>query len=621
MKGTACNIDALVVNELEGLAGANRMRKGARVICGSSFLCAHRHDLVGNELLVVVQTHAEEVGARLCLHVARAGVQLRRAHARRMILVVGDRDVVVNTMVALLGERRRHNVAGIALGNFGRRRIQVARQVAGLRATNRVLVVEDGSRNLVLDQVGAQRVCARHNLRGDLLPLNARVVIRLGGIEGAAPVGLRVLIEDDRVRCRRRIAGSVDGVERVVGLSVTHHLDEQLVVRGKTRGHVVALFVLKDRLNLEVRNGREPDGANALRVGRGDGVLVGNRTVAKALAAVVVAVDDLLIVLGLAVYVDKLGRNRIARLIEADLRIAAVVVIGRLAANLDLTKMAVIGAVVRVDLAVSCCRNCHAAINRDGGDVVERATVRLPQGREQVPVALVGSIERDGVAVRLFNVVLIRIRLAEGISGLSVTRGDSHQEAIEDIAVLDIGATVDDSSYVSILLNLKILAQNNGGVAPRRVGHRIGVVIRPAKRIECQRLRRNPVKGDVLLVVIGDTLSVLVVSHHTNVHRVAATDVGGRAIGELDLDFVGRLLYGTVAVRAAALSRAFERIGSKVGRLGHCAGAVMPPIIVGILLAQLTGTGIFNQLELKIAIDIPKRQVGSTILRLNLSYG
>ena len=250
----------------------------------------------------------------------------------------------------------------------------------------------------------------------------------------------------------------------VVRLPIPHHLDEQLVARGKiTRRHFIVLIVLKDRLDLKVRNRRELDGANAFFFSRGDGVLVGNRTIAKGLAAVVVAGDNLLVVLCLLVYVNERVGNAVARLIDADLCVSAVVIVVLLAANLDLADMALVGTVIRRYLASARFRNHGGSIKGNGGDVVVR-TIRLAQSGEQVPVVCVGRVKSDGGAGRLLNAVLIRIGLAEGVGGLFSARRDAHQEAIEDIAVLDLGAT-DNVALIdlgtSVSLNLKILAQDN----------------------------------------------------------------------------------------------------------------------------------------------------------------
>ena len=200
-----CNVDALVIHELEFLVGINRMRELARTVCGSSLFWAHGDDLVRHELAVVVETHAEEVRALIGLHVVGIRVRLGIADVRFMLLVERHVDVMVDAIILLLFERRGHNVSSIiALVNLRRGRVEILRQVAALRATDRVLVVEDSASNFVLNQIDAQVVSASHDLRGDGLSLDAGVV-HIRRVEPPGPIRLRVLVEDDWLGRIRRI--------------------------------------------------------------------------------------------------------------------------------------------------------------------------------------------------------------------------------------------------------------------------------------------------------------------------------------------------------------------------------------------------------------------------------
>ena len=411
------------------------MRELARTVCGSSLFWAHGDDLVRHELAVIVQAYAEEVGTRVSAHVVGIKIQLGIVDVRFMLLVEGRRNLVVDAVVLLLFERRGHDVVGTGLVDLGRGRVEILRQVAALRATNRVLVVEDGTSNLVLDQIRCQVGSACHDLRGDRLSLDAGVV-RIGAIKRTGSIGLRVLMEDNRARFSRRIGGRINRMEGVVRLAISHHLDEQLVARGKSARYVIALVVLKDRLDLEGGNGREVDSVDAFIHACGDGVLVGNRPVSKGLATVVVARDNLLVVLRLAGDMDELIGDHIARLVDAALCLPLVVAIVCLLADLDRTHVVAVGSVVCVYVAC----DCSFSVDVDLLDAVVRVTARLVEGREQVPVVLVSRIKADGVAGCPLNPVVVRIGLAEGVGGLIGTLCDAHHETVDDIPVFDLGA-------------------------------------------------------------------------------------------------------------------------------------------------------------------------------------
>ena len=288
VQGSACNICALIVHQLEGVVHTDRRRKHAAVIGIDGI--GHRHDPIPDQLAIVEQADAEEICTSRLVEFSIRDLR-SLAHVIGSLCIEGNGDIVIHAVVLAPGEGGRHN----AFTNRGGRREQILRQVAALGAANGIFVVEYRAGHVVLDQFGRQAIRAGNHLGGN--GFGSGIIVRYS-TDAAGARRLCVLIEDHGIRQPRRVAAGIHLVQRIVGVAVPDHLDQQLVVRGQG-GRILdqrIIGIAELGHHLEVGYGRQGDGTHAILTLRGDLVLVGDVTIAKGLALLIlirsIAIDN-----------------------------------------------------------------------------------------------------------------------------------------------------------------------------------------------------------------------------------------------------------------------------------------------------------------------------------------
>ena len=150
MEFTILNVYAHIINKLESLIFRNGMCKCTTIVCRSNIFCSYWNNLITNQLPVIIQTYAEEIGFRSCIQTS-VGFESSVFDFRFVFFIEGNCNIMVNSVIFLMIESCSHDVCIAALFNFRMRRKQILGKVTALRAANCILIVKYCTLNIVLN--------------------------------------------------------------------------------------------------------------------------------------------------------------------------------------------------------------------------------------------------------------------------------------------------------------------------------------------------------------------------------------------------------------------------------------------------------------------------------------